>query len=356
MWRLVAAAVLAALVGRPGHAAPAADIVVAWSATPLGAIGEAVADAAARAGAAYTDASPAAVPMPDPRPLIKRGIAAYGSLELDAALTALDAAATLVDQTGAADLDSATLGDLFVYRALTHTQRGDDSRAWDDLLIAAGVDPVRVLDPAAFPPRAVERFAQARAQVGATPRGQLRLVGPTGCQVAIDGTRVTTAHTDLVFGRHWLDARCEGRAPVRRRLVVDRAALDVAIAGAELEPPADDELRVQARAAAARALVTVVAAGRTMVVRRIAITGAEQERVTLALRGSASADARAVAAVVGRLLAPPVRARAPWHRSRWAWAAVGAAAASAVLVPLALRGGAAPSVSVRPTGVPESWQ
>lgn len=353
---LVACAVLAA--AEPAQAAPAADVVLAWSATPLGPIGDALADAAGRAGASYVDVSPEAVPLPDPRPLIKRGIAAYGSLEFDAALTALDAAAGIVDQTGAALVDAAALGDLYLHRALTHTQRGEDSRAWDDFIVAAGVDSTRVLDPAGFPPRAVERFDQARAQIAATPRGRVKLVGPAGCRVRIDGATAPGTELELAFGRHWLDATCDGRTPVRQRLIVDRAMLEVAIGGAEVKPPDEGALLIQARTAAARAILAVTIVGRTAVVRRIGVDGKEQDRVSVALRGAPLGDARAVALAAGRLLAPPPPAdRGPWYRSRWVWAAAGAVAASAILIPLAARGdGSAPSVTVRPDGVPGDWE
>ncbi len=341
------------------RAAPAADVVVAWSAAPLGPVGDAVSDTAARAGASYVDASPEAVPLPDPRPLIKRGIAAYGSLEFDAALTALDAAAGIVDQTGAALVDATALGDLFLHRALTHTQRGEDSRAWDDFLAAASIDPTRVLDPAGFPPRAVERFAAGArpARRHAARAGQARRPGELPGARGRRGGR-PRGELELAFGRHWLDAACDGRAPVRHRLVVDRAAMEAATAGPEIKPPDDAALLIQARSAAARAMVAVTIVARTAVVRRLGVDGKEQDRASLALRGAPVADARTISLAVGRLLAPPPPpSRTPWYRSRWAWAAAGAAAASAILIPFAVSGGgSAPSVTVHPSGVPEDWK
>lgn len=341
------AAAAASLAPGSARAAPAADLVVAWGPTPLGAIGDAVSDAAVRAGAAYIDASPEALPLPDPRPLVKRGIAAYNALEFDAAMTALDAAAAIVDQNGAALLDTTLLGDLYVHRALTHTQRGDDSRAWDDFLVAAGIDSTRVLDPAGFPPRAVERFAQARAQIAATPRSRVRLTGPAGCQVRIDGAAVALGEHELPFGRHWLDASCPGRLAVRQRLIVDREAVTAGVAGAEVVAPADAALLIQGRTAAARALVAVTLRTRTAVVRRLGIDGREQDRISVPLRGAR--DARDVANAVARLLTPlPVAPPTPWYRSRWVWGIAGAAVASAVLVPLAVSGTkTAPDVTVR---------
>lgn len=350
--RLVACAAIA-LLAPPAIAAPAADIVIAWAPEPLGSVGDALAVAARGAGAAFVDASPAATPLPDPRPLIRRGIAAYGGLELEAALAALDAAAALVDQTGAAALDTTLLGDLFLYRAMTHASKGDDARSWDDLLVVAALDPTRVLDPAGFPPRVVERFGQARAQIAASPRGRVKLTGPPACRVRIDGAIATTRELDLPFGRHWLDAACDGFAPVRHRLVVDRVAMDAPIAGTAIAAPDDTALLIQARTASARALVAVTLRGPSALVRRLGVDGKEQDRITLG-----TTEPREIATAVSRLLAPPERERAhePWYRNRWVWAGAGAVIAGAILVPFALRGdGSAPGVAVRPEGVPDSW-
>lgn len=352
MWgRLVVACVLTVSSFTVGHAAPAADLVVAWSPSRLGPLADAIADAASRAGASFSDASPEAIALPDPRPLIKRGISAYGMLEFDAALTALDAAAEIVDQTGASAVDTATLADLFLHRALTHAQRADDARAWDDFVVSAGIAPTRILDPAAFPPRAIERFEQARAQVATLPRGRARLVGPGRCEVRVDGTVMTTPEIELPFGRHWLDATCEGRVAVRRRLVVDRTDFDVTLGGAEIAPPTDAAYLVHARTAGARAVVAVTILGQTALVRRLGIDGTEQDRTSVALRGVR--HGRDVADAVARLLTPPVVVRAqPWYRSPWLWAAAGALAASAILIPIAAnRGGDVPEVVVRPEGV-----
>jgi hypothetical protein len=351
--RAHAVAAFVAVAAASANAAPLADVVVAWGPEPLGKVGEAVGDAATRAGASYIDASPAATPLPDPRPLVKRGIAAYGALEFEAAASALDAAADLVDQTGAAGLDTTTLADLYLYRSLAREQRADDTRAWEDLLIAASIDPTRALDPAGFAPRAIERFAQAKAHVAALPRAKLTFtrVAEGACRVRIDAAPVTTPVLDLPFGKHWLDAACPGRVVVRRRLDVDRPALEVAVNGAPIAPPTDADLVVQARTAAARAIVVVTVQANVVVVRRIGIDGKQQDRAT-----ATADDPRAVGAVVARLLAPVERVAQPWYKRRWVWGLAGALAASALLIPLAARaGGEAPAVIVRPTGVPKDW-
>jgi hypothetical protein len=173
--------------------------------------------------------------------------------------------------------------------------------------------------------------------------------------VRIDGAPVAAADVELVFGKHWLESTCDGRAAVRQRLSVDRAVIDVALAGPELKPPDDAALLIQARSASARAIVAVTFQGGTALVRRLAITGKEQDRISVALHGAR--DGREIAAAVGKLLQPvPVAAPTPWYRSRWLWGAAGAAIAGGVLVPFALRsGGTAPSVRIVADPDSPSW-
>ncbi|HLL20981.1 MAG TPA: hypothetical protein VK427_02570 [Kofleriaceae bacterium] len=332
-------------------AAPAADVVVLWAEQPLGTTATAIGDAAARNSAAYIDTSTDAAAPPDPRPLIKRGIAAYGNLELEGAINSLNAAGDLVDQTGAASLDATTLADLFLYRALAHSSRGDDPRSWDDFVTVAGVQPTRVLDPANFGPRAVDRFGQARAHVAALPRGKVTLSAPAGtrCSTRIDGVRVTTPEVELPFGHHWVDAACDGRTPVRKKLAVDRVALEVKIAGAEVSPPDDTAVLVQARTAGSRAVLVVTVRPRTALLRRIGIDGKEQDRQTIALHGT-DRDRGDLVASVNRMLAPPAPpSQEPWYHNKWVWAAGGAAVIAAILIPLAAESdGNAPEVIGKP--------
>ena len=322
-------------------------------------VNAAVGDAAARNNAAYIDASRDLAALPDPKPLIKRGITAYGNLELEGAINSLTAAADLVDQTGAAGLDATTLADLFLYRALAYASppRNDDPRSWDDFVTLAGVQPTRVLDPANFGPRAVDRFGQARAHVAALPRGKVTLAAPPGtrCTTRIDGTAVTTPELELPFGHHWIDATCDGRAPVRRKLHVDRVAIEVKIAGAEVAPPDDTALLVQGRTAGSKAVLVVIVRPRSALLRRIGIDGKEQDRQTVTLHGR-ERDRGDLVAAVNRMLAPPAaKEKRPWYENKWVWAAGGAAIVAAILIPFAAQNsGSAPDVVVKPENVP-TW-
>jgi hypothetical protein len=349
---LVVACALA--TAAPAAAAPVADVVIVWTAEPAPALTAAIGDAARRADAALIDVSPAVEERPDLRPLVTRGIDAYGALELENALTALDAAADQVDRTGAAGLDPASLGDLFLYRGLIHAHRGDDARAWDDFVIAATIAPTRVLDPARFPPRAIEQHGRALAAVATRARGTVTLA-PAACSIRIDGAAVTTVSIELAFGVHWLRAECAGHAATGRRFEVDRGELAVEVAGPALAPPTDDELVIQGRSAGARAVVAVTIRGEIALVRRLGIDGREQDRASVATGGADAADriGDAVTRLVAARVATPSRRR--WYHSGWVWAAAGALVASAILVPIALsdRGGTA-AVVVRPEGVP-AW-
>ena len=103
----------------PAHAAPSVDAVVVW--------------------APGVDRAPVVVAAP----LVARAIEAYDALALDDAWATLERARAEVDATGGGDLGPTALADLFMYRALVRTQRGDASGAWDEWSSAAVIAPER---------------------------------------------------------------------------------------------------------------------------------------------------------------------------------------------------------------------
>ncbi len=345
---LAAAGLVVAAVAPPGvaRAAPAADLILYWAPPDAPAVVRTrTRDAAEASGAAFVDRSP-----PPPRPAdptrIAAAITAYDQLRFDEAVELLDQVAAELDRTGAAGLDVARLAELFLYRGLARIQLGQPERAWDDLLVAARIDPTRVLDPVRFPPRAIEQLERARAEVAAAPRGVLRVTGPAGCVISIDGAISGDGRAELPHGAHWIDAACPEHAPWGRRVVVDRTAVEVVVVPTPLVPPDDDAALVQARALGAASVVEVVVLGGAARVRHRRADGRELARALVTV------DGEVVAATVDRLLRPPPIRRAPWYRSRWAWAAGGAAVAAAVLVPIALRDTGPGDRVIRPTGWP----
>lgn len=335
-------------------ATPRAELVVTRAPGRPDAVA-AAADAAKRAGAVAVDATPAQPALtPADRASLTAGRAAYEALRFDEALASLDAAARSLEKSGGHGLTTAELADLFLYRALTAVQLGRAELAWEDFVRAATMDPARALDPAELPPRAIEQFERARAHVAALPLAQVRLVGRADCELSLDGRDVAAGALALVQGRHWLAAACPGAAPVQRGFDVAAAApLEVAAVGGPLPDGGEDAALVQARALGARAYVIVTVDGELAMLRRVGADGREQARRPLRLPAGASLSPLGEA--LRGLLDDGNRGGgrpSPWYRSKWTWAAAGAVAATAVLLPFVLADGGSDEVVIRPSGVP----
>ena len=190
LWIVAAALVVVAGLPSRGSAAPAADVVVIWA---PGAQLAPIAEVARRAGAVVIDRSPAADPAPGTAALVKRAIAAYDALRYDDAWAALDEARALVDRTGAAGLAQTELADLFLYRGLIKVQQGELNTSWDELVASVTIDPVRVLDPARFPPRVASELARVHQALADRARAALVVDAPAGCTVQIDGAAAGAA-------------------------------------------------------------------------------------------------------------------------------------------------------------------
>lgn len=324
-------AAVAAVAPAPVAAAPAADVVVVWSAQPRPALIGRLSDAARGRGAALVDRSPAATPPAEAAAALAAGIAAYDELRFDDASAALERAMTACDRSGADGLERDQLADLLLYRGLTHIQR-EETGAWDELVAAVRIDGARVLDPARFPPRAIEQLARARDLVAAGPRARLEVAAPAGCAVVIDGVTAADGAVAVAHGDHWVRAACPGHRPWGRRVTVDRDPVRIEATPAPIGPPGDDDALIQGRVSGARAVIELRLTGGVARLRRLAVDGRELDRVSLVLADDGTGDEAVVAALTSMLHEREVRAR--WYRSRWAWAAAGATAVAAVLVPI----------------------
>jgi hypothetical protein len=319
-----AAAIL--LLGSIAHAAPAADIVVVWA---PGLDAAPIAKAALARGAAMIDRSPAIAEPPSIDATIQRGIDAYDSLKLDAAWFAFEEARMQLDASGGARVTSARLSDLFVYRSLVRAQQGNNDGAWDEIVEAVVVAPTRVFDPGRFPPRVLADLDRARAASAAT-RVTVAFDAPAECELAIDGVPLATREVPLLRGAHWAHARCPDRAPWGKRIDVGDGTARVAIAPAALVPPSETDLLVQARTAGTRGMLVVEVHGTIARVRLLGVDGVERDRRTVAIERSLAP----AVAVVDAMLAP--RATRHWYDSKWTWAAGGAIAFAAILIPTIL--------------------
>lgn len=325
---LVAAiAVVAWSVAFPSRAgaAPKADVVVVWA---PGAKVAPIDEVARRAGAAVIDRSPVANAIPATEATLKRGIEAYDALRLEDAWATLDEARALADRTGAAGLTQAQLADLFLYRGLVKIQQGELTAYWDELVTSVTIDPVRVLDPARFPPRVASELARVHQALQDRKRATLAVDAPPGCTALIDGAAASAvASAQLLVGSHWAYVTCADRAPWGTRVEVTGDQLVVA-RNTALAPPTDDEVLIQARTIGARAFVAVEVRSGVGTARLVGVDGRERDRRSVAI----TSDLTLLARAVHELLAPA--AKTPWYETRWAWAAGAAVAAAAILVPL----------------------
>jgi len=324
---LVAGAVVALGAVQPSRAvaAPAADVVVVWA---PGMRVAPIDEAARRAGAAVIDRSPSATPLPATASIIKRGIEAYDALRYDDAWATLDEGRALADRTGAAGLTQSQLADLFLYRGLVRLQQGESGAYWDELVTSVTIDPVRVLDPARFPPRVASELARVHQAIASRRRATLAIDAPPGCMALLDGAAASAAGSaQPLVGSHWVYVTCPDRTPwgTRLELADDQrvVARNTAVA-----PPTDDDMLIQARTVGAKAFVAVEIRAGVGTARLVGVDGRERDRRTVAL----ASDVSPLAAAVRELLAPAPTTH--WYQSRWTWAAAAALIATAIVVPV----------------------
>jgi hypothetical protein len=337
---LAAVACAAAAVAAPSSAAgaPSADVVVVWA---PGASVAPIEAAARRAGAAVIDRSPAANVVPATAGILKRGIDAYDALRFDEAWVTLDEARAQADRTGAAGLSQAQLADLFLYRGLVKIQQGELSAYWDELVTSVTIDPVRVLDPARFPPRVAAELARVHDALVDRKRATLAVDAPPGCIVLVDGAAASAVGTaQPLVGSHWVSVTCADHAPWGTRVELTGDQLVVA-RNTQLAPPTDDEVLIQARTVGARAFVAVEIRSGVGTARLLGVDGRERDRRSVAITG----DLTQLAAAVSNLLAPVTETH--WYQSRWAWAAGAAAIAAAILIPV--------TAAVTQNNSPSTW-
>jgi len=306
-------------------AAPAADVVVVWA--PGAKVGP-IEDVARQAGAAVIDRSPAATQVPATAATLKRGIEAYDALRYDDAWETLDEARALADRTGAAGLSQGQLADLFLYRGLVRIQQGELNAYWDELVTSVTIDPVRVLDPARFPPRVASELSRVHQALVDRKRATLAVDAPPGCTVLVDGAAASAVGSaQPLVGSHWVYVTCADRAPWGTRVELTGDQLVVA-RNPQLAPPTDDEVLIQARTAGARAFVAVEIRSGVGTARLVGVDGRERDRRSVAVTG----DLAPLAGAVRELLAPIPRTH--WYEARWAWAAGAAVVAAAILIPV----------------------
>lgn len=331
-----------ALAQRP---APA----IAYTGAAAGEVPAAVRDAlsgfAQRRGIGFADLATPESTEPTAKPELAAGIEAYHALKYAEALASLDRAYAEVETSGGADLDRRELADLFLYRALSATETGAAEIARDNLVQAATVHPSYPIDTARFRPSLVASWERARDAVKAEVAAEVELGLPGGCRVWLDGGDASgiTSHS-LRPGRHFIRARCPGKAPL---VASPSFAAGKQRFAPALESVAGDRARALAATGPAAKLIWVDLGGDGSIAIALIDRAGDKTLRRWTLRvdspGSATRLEGVLASIVDREFAAPapepvVVQRPPpprrWYEKPWLWVAVGVAGASAVAVPI----------------------
>jgi len=308
-------------------AAPASTVAVYWQPPEVAALGGAAraafSDAATSIGARFVDARPAEAAPPSLVSALEAAKGAYAVFAFRDALASLEALQRAADAAGGGDLDGRQLSEIFLYRGLAKLEVISADAAWDDLVNAARLDPMRALDPARFPPRAVAAYKRAAAEAAQLPRAELILEVPADAVVSVDGVR-SPPTTAVALGQHFVSVMAEG---------YERWAAVVPVPGTPTRykpplhvhrpPPVDRLVALAGRPEPQRLLVGALersASGWTFTVRDITLSDGRSVSDSVAL-GDVPTRA-AVAALVHR-----VRPPAAEQRGRWTPWVVGACAA-----------------------------
>ncbi len=153
-------------------------------------------------------------------PALAAGIASFRAFRFTEAVRQLGELERAVEATGGGGLDPKQLSDLYLYRGLCRLESNDSEGAWADLVRSARLDPSRTLDPAQIPPRALQTFRRAAAEVAQQPRGEVALRVPEGATVLIDG-RTHRGTATLGLGRHLVRVEAPGYEPFIGALTVE---------------------------------------------------------------------------------------------------------------------------------------
>lgn len=345
---LAACGVVAASAG-PAHSEPAPLILFVGPEQPSAAVAgvrTALRGVAQRRATALLDLSPKAPPRSRAPQLLRAAIDAYHGFKYDIAIDRIAKGLVEVAKTGGRGMTARSLAELFLYRALVHTARGDATASWDDFVRSAVIDPSRHLDPVRFPPRVIESFQRAVTAVRKGSTGRVSVKVPASCEVRLDGRPVKppTQPVTMSWGDHYLSVRCPGHLAFGQRLSINSAAHAVVPALRKRTPVTVRTVAALARIRGAAQFLfaqVVGGGGATPTLNlRLIETRTLRERTRTVLRvGDSTRAADAASRIIDRAVrgdepARVVRAKPRWYMRPWVWGLAGATITAAILVPL----------------------
>jgi hypothetical protein len=307
-------------------------------------------DIARRDGGAFVDLSIKPKAPPTAAAELGRAVAAYQEFDYGRAMQHLTIAFSEISSSGVRSVSNSELCDLYIYRALVRNAQGDSSKAWDDFVQAALIDPTRHLDAVRFSPSVAASFERARKAVVEGPVHLLSVAIAGDCSLVVDGLeRGVATPVSLRAGRHFLQLTCSGYQDYSESLLLDKN-LDLRPELARPQTPSTTDAIAVANERGFRHVAFVrVPFGRpvnTAMFSLLDLNGEEVGRTSMVLTAT-SEDKPVAMAALSRLLdalAPTkiteplvvVRQRS-WYQNPWLWAAAGVVATSAILLPFALQ-------------------
>ncbi len=352
--------VTAAWVGSAAAQEPIPSIALTGKASSRGALAiDAVRTAligfAAERGLGFRDlTSTTQGPDSASRDALNRAIVDYSAFRYAEAVKGLEALEPELARTGARGLSRSQLADLFIFRAMSRTELGVVDGARDDLVRAATHFPGYQLDEARFRPSLRADFERARQSVAATGLAEVSFDLEAGCLVHLDAERLNvTTLLKVPAGNHYLRVDCAGYEPFATAIVIQAGAQ-------QIKPPLVATLTARelalsnARGAAREPRGTLlwvhadvndvgrfgielveIASGESRRVWSVRVDSAEQANAVPDVLTSLLDTEFRVATGPPIVIAPPTTVR--WYQRKWVWLAIGAAAATAVILPFALR-------------------
>ncbi len=312
-------------------------------------------EVARRRGTTLIDLSPPVPAAPEAGAHLRQAIEAYHGFEPERAATAVEAALAEAERTGGAGLTAAELVDVHIYGALIATEQGAADLAWERFVQAAVLDPTRRLDPVRYPPRVVESFERARAELIDSPRAELQVEVDPGCALRLDARPLRARESiTVVRGRHFVQVRCPGFLDYGARMLISEPVRTLRPGLVPAAPPAPAEVRGLARGRGAAAVISAVVAvspgaSPTLTLTLIEVAGGRERGRVFADLSDDSARARtdlerSVDVLVDQIMTPPAPAPVvtaapaptPWYRRPWVWGVAGVAVGAAALLPFLL--------------------
>lgn len=180
------------------------------------------------------------------RERLKEARLLYDRAQIEEAGPVVDEAITMLSRGMAVSTSTRELHEAMVLQGMTKLAMGGESEALTSFRRAATLGVERELDPVNYPPRVIELYNAARAEVAKKSPARVTVQTSVGATVFIDGKDLGASPTGeiaLVPGEHYVLVRAAGGAARFQTITVsagEQKLVDVALQTQGLGSPAGD--------------------------------------------------------------------------------------------------------------------